>query len=594
MSTLTSSPVRGSQTPRRGPEHIAPDCRGENFWRIDSQGPALIRRNLPEALAQQLEPHFDRLGELAGGRLDELATTLDRHPPMLHPRDRFGRDEDWIEYHPAHREMEQIAFGEFGMHAMAHRPGVFGIDRPLPPSAKYAFQYLFAQAEMGFLCPISVTDTTAYVLDRYASPALKNWAMPKLLSQDVTTMWQGAQFMTEMSGGSDVGAIETIAERIGEDENGLDAWRLYGDKWFASHTTGDVALVLARPVGAPEGSRGLALFAMPHHQVDGTRNDFRMVRLKEKLGTRSLASAELKLEGALAYLVGNPEQGLKQVLDQVNQSRLSHAVRATGLMRRCLNEALAIARYRRAFGERIIEKPLMRRQLMKLMVPTEQALSMAMFTARVMDDDPKGLLLRMLTPLVKFRASRDNILVASGAVEARGGNGYIEDWVQARALRDAQLGTIWEGTSSIVALDAVTRAVAREDAAIQLGDALQLILDGVELPSSMHAELRELTDRAIGLIEAVARDPDREAECRTAVSVLYHVSSAVLLASEGSEFGSQGGDARRLLLARLVIDHRVQPTDPFAAPTARRDDEIANLLLSDEPVSLSDATARLT
>jgi acyl-CoA dehydrogenase len=331
----------------------------------------LVRLYLQPNDFGRLEPHFDRLGVLAGGRLDELARIADKHPPVLNARDRFGRDEDWIDHHSSYREMEQIAFGDFQFHAMSHRAGTLGMDRPLPAAAKYALQYLFVQAEFGLMCPISVTDTSIHLIRKFASAELKDYLLPKMLSGDVATMWNGTQFMTERAGGSDVGAIETSA-RCEDGE-----WRLYGDKWFCSHADADIALLLARPEGAPSGTKGLALFALPRRLKDGRRNAYRIVRLKDKLGTRSMASGEIVLEGAVAYLVGEAERGFKQMMEQVNLSRLSHGVRASEMMRRCVNEAMVCARSRVAFGKTIIEYPLLRRQLLKIIVPTEQALSMA-------------------------------------------------------------------------------------------------------------------------------------------------------------------------------------------------------------------------
>src|SRR6266849_4467189 len=435
-----------AQNPARGADHIAPDCAGQNFYAEDRGLRDLLQLYLLPDQLRQLEPHFDRLGALAGGRLDELARIADKHPPILNPRDRFGRDEDCIDYHASYREMENIAFGDFEFHAMSHRSGVLGLDRPLPAVAKYALQYLFVQAEFGLMCPISVTDTSIHLIRKFASAELKEYLLPKMLSDDVATMWKGTQFMTERSGGSDVGAIETTARC----ENG--EWRLYGDKWFCSHADADVALLLARPEGAPDGTKGLALFALPRRLKDGRRNTYRIVRLKDKLGTRSMASGEIRLEGAVAYLVGDAERGFKQMMEQVNLSRLSHGVRAAAMMRRCVNEALVCARSRVAFGNTIIEYPLLRRQLLKIAVPTEQALSMFLFTANAMDRANAGSkeaesFLRILTPLLKFRACRDNIPVATGSMEVRGGNGYIEEWVHARLIRDAHIGVLWEGTS---------------------------------------------------------------------------------------------------------------------------------------------------
>src|SRR5450631_2852281 len=315
-----------AQNPDRGAAHLAGDCAGQNFYTIDRALRDLLPLYLSPDDFRRLEPHFDRLGKLAGGRLDELARAADTHPPVLHPRDRFGRDEDWIDYHSSYREMEAVAFGDFQFHAMSHRGGTLGMDRPLPAVAKYALQYLFVQAEFGLMCPISVTDTSIHLIRKFASAELKDYLLPKMLSDDMATQWKGTQFMTERSGGSDVGAIETTA-RLEQGE-----WRLTGDKWFCSHADADVALLLARPEGAPAGTRGLALFALPRRLKDGSRNAYRSVRLKDKLGTRSMASGEIQLQGAVAWLVGEAKRGLKQMMEQVNLSRLSHGVRAAAMM----------------------------------------------------------------------------------------------------------------------------------------------------------------------------------------------------------------------------------------------------------------------
>src|ERR1700680_1301444 len=550
-----------AHNPDRGADHIAPDCAGHNFYARHRGLRDLLQAYLDPNDFRRLEPHFYRLGELSGGRLDELARVADKHPPVLNPRDRFGRDEDWIDYHSSYREMETIAFSDFQFHAMSHRAGTLGMDRPLAAVAKYALQYLFVQAEFGLMCPISVTDTSIHLIRKFASKELQDYLLPKMLSGDVATMWKGTQFMTERAGGSDVGAIETTA-RFEDGE-----WRLYGDKWFCSHADADVALLLARPEGAPAGTKGLALFALPRRLKDGRRNAYRIVRLKDKLGTRSMASGEILLEGALAYPVGELAAGFKQMMEQVNLSRLSHGVRASAMMRRCVNEAMVCARTRVAFGKSIIEYPLLRRQLLKIAVPTEQSLSMFLFTAGTMDRANAGSkdaesLLRILTPLLKFRACRDNIPVATGAMEVRGGNGYIEEWVQARLVRDAHIGVLWEGTSNINALDIITRAVGKSGAHKALQAALLKLLDeAASIPASFRDRLREMLDRTLRFAERVAADPASEQNARQAASALYHITSAVLMTREAA---GPGADARRALYARLVLEHRLSARDPLA------------------------------
>ena len=580
-----------------GAHHIAADAHGQNFHSIDRQFQDLMRLYMEPGLLHQMTPHFERLGGLAGGRLDELAMVADKHPPVLQPRDRFGRDEDWIDYHPAYREMEKIAYEEFGLHAMSHRAGVLGLAEPAHPLVKYAFTYLFVQGEFGLMCPVSMSDTSNFTMKTHASPELKRLLMDRLLSQDPTRMMKGAQLMTEKAGGSDVGALETEAERIGVGADGIERWKIHGQKWFCSHADADLALILARPRGAAAGTRGLAMFALPRRLEDGSRNRYRIVRLKDKLGTRSMASGEIVLDGATAYLVGDVNRGFKQMMEQVNLSRLSHGVRAASMMRRCLNEALAAARGRRAFGRAIAEYPLLRRQLMKIMLPTEQALSMYAFSADAMGRADKGdgdaaNLLRILTPVYKFRACRDNIPVASAALEVKGGLGYIEEWVTARLVRDAQIGTLWEGTSNINALDVVQRAVGKSGGHKTLSAALKAKYEpSGALPGQYKGLLGATLDRVERFVEAVAADPKHEKRSRLAAGALYHATTAVLLAWEGATLGAQGGDARRLLLSRLVIEHRLAPQDPLSLGEQTWEEEAINLLLDDAPVSLAKAVS---
>ena len=568
---------------------VAPDCAGLNFYDIDHGLSDILTLYLDRDEQEGLIPHMRRLGGLASGRLDELARMADRHPPVLHARDRFGADQDWIEYHPAYREMEQIAFGDFQFHAMGHRPGAFGLDHPVSARAKYVFQYLFVQAEFGLMCPISVTDTSIHLIRKFADDRLKAFLLPRMLSGDLTSLWKGTQFMTEQTGGSDVGTITTTARRDG------NAWRLTGDKWFCSHTDADVALLLARPEGAGPGTKGLALFAMPRQLDDGSRNSYRIVRLKDKLGTRSMASGEIRLDGAFAWLVGDEAQGLKQMMEQVNLSRLSHGVRAAAMMRRCINEAMICAKSRRAFGETIIDFPLLRRQLMKLIVPTEQSLSVMLAAADALDKANGGSaeaksLLRILTPLLKFRACRDNVTVATGAMEVRGGNGYIEEWVNARLVRDAHIGLLWEGTSNINALDIITRAVGLEGAHQVLATVMHRKLDASErLPHDFRNRLHQALDGAVAFAEQIATNAGDEASARQAASALYHATSAALMAWESCGMGRGG---RRALLARFLLEHRLATRDPLAlSPSWERD--AISLVLEDIPLALSDVAELL-
>lgn len=580
---VTAPPPRAQSS-----DAIAPDTTGLNFYRADPALADLLRLHLPEALMRHIEPHLDRLGELAGGVLDECARMADRHPPVLHQRDRFGYDRQWIEYHPAYRELEKAAYGEFGIHAMSHRKGILGWPDIYPAVAKHAFTFLFNQAEFGMGCPINVTDGAARLLSRFGDEALKTKYLDGLTQTDMARLTQGGQFMTEKEGGSDVGSLTTRAVQEG------DRWRLYGEKWFCSNADARVAMLLARPEGAIGGTRGVGLFLMPRFLDDGAPNHFRIVRLKDKLGTRSMASGEIRLEGAVAYAVGRLDRGFVQMAEMVNWSRLSNGVKSAALMRRAHHDATTVARGRVVFGRRIVDLSLARRQLMKIMLPTEQALSMSFLTADALDRAEAGsqdaaTLLRILTPTLKFRATRDARKVCGDACEMRGGIGYIEEFVTPRLLRDAHLGSIWEGTGNIVALDALTRAVGRHGAETALAAELHGRLDeATAVPQEWRDRLRGYIDRAVRFAQDVAHHGGNEAEARRATSTLYHVGSAVAFAWEGAGIHARRGDARRLLLSRLVVDHRLHAPDPFAVGATGRDEAIAASLLGDRPAAMSD------
>ncbi len=571
---------------------VAPDCHGLNFFEIDDSLQSLLEIYLPQDLREHMRPVFSRLGEVAGNRLDDLSRTADRHIPVLHQRDARGRNRDWVEFHPAYREMEKIAYGDFGIHCMSHKAGVHGWPEKIPPMAKYVFTYLFTQSEFGLMCPISVTDTSYGLLAKHGPKEAMDKFGWQMLSQDMDEIHMGAQFMTEKVGGSEVANLEVTARQ----EEG--EWRLYGDKWFCSCVDAEVALVLARPEGAPAGNQGLAIFAVPRHRENGDRNGYRIVRLKDKMGTKSMASGEIIFDGAIGYPFGDvgakPNPGLRQMMDQVVMSRLSHGVRAAGMMRRCFNEALITAQNREVFGETILHKPLMRRQLLKLMLPTEQSLSMMMHVASQLHLSNQGdkeaeKLNRILTPLFKFRACRDNIDVAGGALEARGGNGFIEDWVNPKLVRDAYTGLLWEGTSNINALDITSRAIARSEAHIPLAEDLKNRLNNTAgVPGQYAGELSALVDRARDFAEGVARSQN-EILARQASNALYHATTATLLATEGAQLGTAGGDARRLLLSRLVVDTKLKPIDPLMQGESDFEIEAGNCLLSSEPVSLDRA-----
>ncbi|MCB1739984.1 MAG: acyl-CoA dehydrogenase family protein [Gammaproteobacteria bacterium] len=544
-----------------------PDSFGCNAFRADPAIGALLSVYLEDRHLQRALPHIDRLGALVGGELEALALSADKHPPTLTIRARNGADEERVHKHPDYQRLEHYAFGEFGLAAMSHRAGVFGADDKQPPLVKYALVFLFAQAEFGLCCPLSMTDSLTRTLVKFGSDTLVQRYFERLTSQDMDELFQGAMFMTEQVAGSDVGAIETVARQ----QDGQ--WRLYGDKWFCSNPDAALAMVLARPESGGSGTRGLSLFLLPRELPDGRKNAYRILRLKDKLGTRSMASGEILLEGAQAFLVGDPGQGFKQMTDMINMSRLANGVRSAGMMRRSVNESLFIAHHRTAFGKRLLDLPLMRRQLAKMLVTTEQARSMVFHTARVLQaadtgDDRMARVLRILTPLIKFRTCRDARKVAGDAMEVRGGCGYIEEWSDARVLRDAHLGSIWEGTSNIVALD-VARAARREKALEALRDYLGE-LSAESGTTEQTAATRHAFERAAAFLERTMADPEQEANVRQAATALYNATSASIMCWEDARLRERSNAlaGERSVLASAVVEHKLSSRDPLTGSSA--------------------------
>jgi acyl-CoA dehydrogenase len=528
--------------------------------------PALRVRARPDDAARA-EPLLRELGALAGGELGDLARAANANPPVLRQYDARGERIDEVVHHPAYRELCRLGFERFQLAAMSHRPAL-GWPTPVPHIVKYALSYVFAQGEFGVLCPISMTDSAARVLRRFGGPELAAPYLEGLTAPRLEDQLTGAMFVTERQGGSDVGATGTEARPDGTH------WRLSGQKWFASNVDADVVLTLARlPDGAP-GTRGLGLFLVPRRCPDGTRNGYRIDRLKDKLGTRSMATGEVTLAGAFALPVGDLGQGFRQMAEMINVSRLSNAMRSAGLMRRALLEAVWHARHRHAFGRRLLDQPLLRRVLLPLVLHTEASLALVLEAAAVLDATDAGSpdaarRLRLLTPLAKYTICKRARTVTAEAMEVRGGNGYVEDWIDPRLLRDAHLGSIWEGSSNVVALD-VGRAMRREGAVdVLLRDLLARLqrLSDPDVRRVAEALAPDVEDAA-GRVARVAEVGD-EAVLGALTERLCDLTMAVLLLEEAEAHVRAGLGYRKLLVAATYLAEVVRDSRPWdEAPAA--------------------------
>ncbi|HWG91898.1 MAG TPA: acyl-CoA dehydrogenase family protein, partial [Candidatus Thermoplasmatota archaeon] len=381
-----------------------------------------------------------------------LARAADRHRPVLHRRTAEGERVDEVEFHPSYRAL-QAAAREHRVFTASWHP-LEGHER-VPRTLGFALGYLYAQAECGYYCPACMTDGAAFVLTRHAPPALRDALVPRLLQLSPEGAYEGAMYLTEKGGGSDVGGgTETRAEQASD-----GTWRLMGEKWFASNCVADVALALARMPDGAAGTAGLGLFVVPRRLPNGTPNPgLRIERLKEKLGVTSMPTGEVLLEGAVAHLVAPAPAGFRAMAEMVNLSRLYNAVASVALARRALREGVRAATHREAFGRRLADQPLFLRALTALALEVEGALGVTLDTAAVFDryaagDAEAGRLLRVLTPCAKAMTAKLAVRAASEACEMLGGVGYIEEYVTPRLLRDAQVLPIWEGTTNVQLLE---------------------------------------------------------------------------------------------------------------------------------------------
>ncbi|MFW6434956.1 MAG: acyl-CoA dehydrogenase family protein [Halovenus sp.] len=536
-------------------------ARACNYWRLDRSLRLAAQRYYPERDLDWACERLEEWGAVVGTTIAENSEVVDRHGPALHTYDRDGELANEVEYHPKQIENERLAY-EHGIVADSFRPPP-DRDERLGLTHHLLMNGLLAYADPGFACPVAMTGGVALVLDRFDDGTLDSY-FEGLTAREYEDVIEGAMFLTEKQGGSDVGANETRAEKDGD-----GTYHLYGEKWFCSNVDAEGTLALARRPDAPDGTEGLSLFLVPHTTDDGTFNDQIYRRLKNKLGTISVPTGEVVFEGATGYLVGEPERGFKYMTEMLNLERLHNAFASVGIVGRCLLESKIHAANREAFGDTIDQYPLMRRDLVEMAVDHEAAIAFVFAAATALDDRreaPDGSdaeraayqLMRLLVPIAKYRTARQAVETASYACEVLGGNGYVEGFVTERMLRDAQVLPIWEGTSNILSLD-VLRALDREDAHEALIPHVRTQLDTVEHPALdssidlLESGFSELQRALAHLATADRREAQYEAK-QLATLIYDVVAGAHLLATAQARL--EEGNGRMVLVARSFVRSR--------------------------------------
>jgi alkylation response protein AidB-like acyl-CoA dehydrogenase len=534
---------------------------GLNWYATDPTLQATMAYYLqPDELAFA-EPHLTRIGELMAGPVSRWAEETDRNPPKLERYDRWGHDVSRVVMPTSFTESRRAVLdAQKTLRDDARRAGVN------PSLTVFASNYLLNQADIGMGCALGTGGgMVKSLVAAYAPPDVREHVLAKFASGE----WEGetAQLLTERTGGSDLGALETTATRDG------DTWRLNGFKWFASNCNGQAFVVLAKPEGAPDSTRGVATFLVLRTRRDGSRNGVRVRRLKDKLGTRSVASGEIEFVEAEAFLLSGDAgddagpsdgKGLGRMMELTNAARLGIALFALGNARRALVESLCYARQRHAFGEALIDKPLMRRKLAEMIVDVEAAQALVFDgTGATNHRQPRGVRQRITVPVTKLKVCRLGITMASDAIEIHGGNGYIETWPVARLLRDAQVNTIWEGPDNILCLDVrrgIERAQAHEALSARLHDAVSVSDDDdtTSLVSHRVGDLDAAITAWTKLDGAVA-----EARLFPLAQFMGEVYAGALLTEQAAWERAERRTDRKALVARLYAQRYLAERGPL-------------------------------
>lgn len=444
------------------PFNQAPPTLGNQFD-DDRVLQSYLRRVLPPEVMAELKRPLHNLGHLAGGDLYQMQLADRLNDPVLTQWDPWGNRIDQIEVSPLWQKAEKLA-AEFGVVAAAYEGKYGRFDRIY----QFALVYLFHPSTDVYTCPLAMTDGAARTLLVSGNQELIDRAIPHLTSRDPAQFWTSGQWMTEATGGSDVGLSETIAKLNQQEE-----WLLYGRKWFTSAATSQMTLTLARPEGNPAGGKGLALFYLETNEENGALQNIEVLRLKDKLGTRKVPTAELMLRGTTAVPVMGLNNGVRNIVPMLHLTRTWNSVSAASFMRRGMALARSYAQKRIAFGAPLSEKPLHLDTLAGMQAETEAAFHLTFFLVELIGKDEaseiseeEAHLLRLLTSLAKLTTGKQAVVVASEVLESFGGAGYVEDTGLPTLLRDSQVLPIWEGTTNVLSLDAL-RALGKGSEPLQ-------------------------------------------------------------------------------------------------------------------------------
>jgi len=420
-------------------------CKSDNFFNSDIILQHFIKTFYSKAGFSFMKNRLEKLGADAATKMDKLSQLADKNPPVLQKRNAFGEDINEIEFHPAYESLKQIAV-ESAMFQVKWDADLYQKFKSERHALSFGAGYLFAMVECGLFCPLCMTDGVARIISRFGGKEDQQRLLPQIATLQAEELYTGAMFLTEKAGGSDVGANLVSAKAVGD-----GYYKLNGEKWFCSNANAELILALARTNPEITGTKGLSIFLIEKELPDGLPNHKNIVRLKDKIGVRSMASAEIILEDTVGKLIGKEGQGFYIMAEMINLSRLYNSVAASASIRRVLIEAFQYLSYRKTFGKITLEHVYFTWHTILTLDKADNG------------DKNAQQLIRLLTPMLKKSTAEGAVYVCREAMEAIGGIAYIEESVIPKFLRDALVLPIWEGAGNIMVLD-MLRAAFKENA----------------------------------------------------------------------------------------------------------------------------------
>ncbi|MEN1967830.1 acyl-CoA dehydrogenase family protein [Lentibacillus sp. N15] len=544
-----------------------------NWYSDDPILTRYARRYLSEKVREYVEASFQKTGALASGPMDKRAVHTDREgQPRLIRYNKKGEEINEIWYNEGYR---QTVKDGYGTGVVAYRYDANAPEK-IPFVVNEILLYMMCQAESGFTCPVGLSQSAAFVLEKFGSEQQKEAYLSRLASWDPETHAEGATSLTEIQGGSDVGATKTTAVK------NSDHYLLSGEKWFVSNCDAEVLIALARVNDKPS-TKGLGLFLVPRKLENGGKNNITIRRLKDKLGVRAVASGEVIFNDTVGYLIGEENKGFKYMAEALNVSRLGTGLAGIAVAKRAFLEAAIYTTHREAFGKSINKFPMVRETLVNMITAIEAAWATL---AQVMtcfdnvhtynnENKEDYDLLRILLSLNKYRGSELGVQAAKEALELHGGNGYIEEYVTPRLLRDAIVNPVWEGTANIQALE-ILKTMQKASGERFIQD-LRNTLNRVH-----HEKLTSLKtffqEKVIKLEDLINHTLSQDEYTQTALAkklsdMMYDVFSGVHLLDEAQYDLETNDDGRRV----LVVKHWIQMT----LDTSVEKDILSNFAISD-------------